>query len=245
MMVGETTAMVLVEGHSTRWPWTRKPCWSCWRRIGRLMLRSGSVRRRRRSITSRRERCCGASTASAPNTARPPPTPASPPRIDPIRTSAWRSSSVERRRCSRSRRPEGEPAQERAQRRRRPHVGEQSAHRTVPQQRHVIDRVRAGHHPANQRGDLRRRVRADRHMRRDQAMQPGPLSQRQHRRKTAVRHEVPVVEHRRDAVTDSYLLDALPLASNRSLDKIDSVAAEGHSGSTTRASPQEDRWIRA
>jgi hypothetical protein len=111
--------------------------------------------------------------------------------------------------------PEGEPAQERAQRRRRPDTAEQSVRRAVPQHRHVIDAIRAADHPRDQRGDLRCRVRADRAMLADQAMQPGALGQRQHRRKTAVRHEVPVVEHRRDAVTDSHLLDALPPASNR------------------------------
>jgi hypothetical protein len=37
----------------------------------------------------------------------------------------------------------------------------------------------------------------------------------------------------------------LPLTWNRSLDKIDSLAAEGHLGLTTRGSPHAGRWIRA
>ena len=57
---------------------------------------------------------------------------------------------------------EGERAQERAQRRRRPHPGEQPVHPAVPQQVHVVDGVRAGDHAGDQRGDLRLGVRARR-----------------------------------------------------------------------------------
>jgi hypothetical protein len=49
---------------------------------------------------------------------------------------------------------EGERTQERAQRRGRIGVGENTAHATVPQQRHVLDAVRAGRHPRDQRSDL-------------------------------------------------------------------------------------------
>ena len=45
---------------------------------------------------------------------------------------------------------EGERAQERAQRRGRVRALEDPAHPAVPQQRHVIDAVRAGDHPGDQ-----------------------------------------------------------------------------------------------
>ncbi len=51
--------------------------------------------------------------------------------------------------------PEGEQAQERPQRRGRPHIVEQAAHAAVAQQVHVVDAVRARDHPADQREDLR------------------------------------------------------------------------------------------
>jgi hypothetical protein len=44
--------------------------------------------------------------------------------------------------------PEGERPQERPQRRRRPHTGEQPAHPTMAQQVHIGDRVRTADHPA-------------------------------------------------------------------------------------------------
>ena len=47
--------------------------------------------------------------------------------------------------------PEGEGAQENAQRRRRPDTAEQPAHAAMPQQVHVADRICAGDHASNQR----------------------------------------------------------------------------------------------
>ena len=47
---------------------------------------------------------------------------------------------------------EPERPQERAQRRRRPHPGEQPAHPAVPQHGHIRNRIRAGDHARDQRG---------------------------------------------------------------------------------------------
>jgi hypothetical protein len=55
---------------------------------------------------------------------------------------------------------EGEGPQKRPQGRGRVPTSEQPDHPAVPQQRHVIDRVGAGDHPTDQRGDLEARVRA-------------------------------------------------------------------------------------
>jgi len=70
------------------------------------------------------------------------------------------------------------------------------------------------------------------------------LSQAQDRRQAGARHQIRVIEQCRDLVTDSHPADALLCAVNRSLDKIDSPAAEGHSVVTTRPSPKAQRWIR-
>jgi len=108
---------------------------------------------------------------------------------------------------------EGEAAQERPQRRGRPHPGEQPAHRAVPQQRHVIDRVRPGDHPRNHRGDLQVGVDAaglaQLHMLGGEPLQTGPLGELQDRRQAGARHEVGVIEGGREAVTDSHPADAL------------------------------------
>jgi len=53
---------------------------------------------------------------------------------------------------------EGEGAQQRPQRRRRPDPAEQPAHPAVPQHIHVRDRVRADHHPGDQRRHLQVRI---------------------------------------------------------------------------------------
>ena len=93
---------------------------------------------------------------------------------------------------------EGERPQERPQRRGRVRPGEDPAHPAVPQQRHVIDRVRAGDHPGDQRGDLQPGVRAlvGRHLRCSSASvpQPGRLGQRQHRDQPGRRHEIRIIE---------------------------------------------------
>jgi len=144
---------------------------------------------------------------------------------------------------------EGERAQERPQRRRRPDPGEQPLHRTVPQQAHVLDRVRAGDHPRNQSRDLQMGIDTARptqvHMLADQALQLGPLRQAQDRRQASARHQVRVIEQGRNLMADSHPADALLCVVNRSLDKIDSPAAGGHSVVATRTSTKVRRWIRA
>jgi hypothetical protein len=55
--------------------------------------------------------------------------------------------------------PVGEGAQERAERRGRVHAGEQRRHPAVPGDVDVVDAVRAGEHPRDDRGELARRVR--------------------------------------------------------------------------------------
>jgi hypothetical protein len=79
--------------------------------------------------------------------------------------------------------PEPERPQERAQRRRRPHPLKEPVHRAVPQQIHVLDRVRARDHPRDQRRNLDRRIRR-RHGQplAQQLGQPGLLGQSHHRR---------------------------------------------------------------
>jgi len=83
----------------------------------------------------------------------------------------------------------------------------------VPQQRHVLDRVRPGDHPRNHRRDLQLRVDAagpaQPHVLGDEALQTGPFGQLQERRQAGARHQVRVIEDGRQAVTDSHPADAL------------------------------------
>jgi hypothetical protein len=89
-------------------------------------------------------------------------------------------------------------AQVRTQRGRRPDAAEQRAHRAVPQQVHVIDRIRPGSHPGHQARHLQVRVdpalAAGPDMPGDQIAQPGALRQRHHRDQPGVRHQIRVVE---------------------------------------------------
>jgi hypothetical protein len=70
----------------------------------------------------------------------------------------------------------------------------------MSQQRHVIDRVGAGDHPADQRGDLQPGVRAlvrrYAQMLIGQIPQPGFLGKSEHRHQTASRHEIGIIEGR-------------------------------------------------
>ena len=108
--------------------------------------------------------------------------------------------------------------QDRPERGRCPHPGEQPPYRPVPQQRHVIDRVGAGDHPGDQGRDLQVRVDpnglAQLDLVGDQALQTGPFSQLQDRRQTSARHQIRVVKHGRDVVTDSQLAGAFVFAVN-------------------------------
>jgi hypothetical protein len=111
---------------------------------------------------------------------------------------------------------EGEGAQERAQRRGRADPGEQPAHAAVPQQVHVLDRVRAGDHPGHKCRHLQRRVyRAgglERELLGDQVTEPALLRERDDRGQAADRHEIRIIERRRQrrrTVRQSHPADAL------------------------------------
>ena len=93
------------------------------------------------------------------------------------------------------------------------------------------------------RGDATRHTQADVFL--DKLLQPGPLGQLQHRRQAGARRQVRVIEDGRQAVTDSHPADAVLCVVNRSLDKIDSPAAEGQSVVATRLQSEVRRWIRA
>jgi site-specific DNA recombinase len=142
-----------------------------------------------------------------------------------------------------------ERAQERPERRGGPDPTEDPIHPAVAQQGHVIDRVRPGDHPRDQRRHLQMRVHAtafqDPHMVGDQVLEPSPLGQPQDRREPGTRHEVRVVERDGEVVAHSHLPDAFLRGLDLSREKIDSPATEGHSGFTTRTSPQPERWIQA
>jgi hypothetical protein len=97
---------------------------------------------------------------------------------------------------------EGEPAQEGAQRRRCADVVEDTAHAAVAQQVHVVDRVRARDHPRDQGEDLRGRVRGafpgQGETFNQQRCQAAPVRERHHRHQPGTRHEIGIVEPRRD-----------------------------------------------
>jgi len=95
---------------------------------------------------------------------------------------------------------EGELPQERSQRRGRVRLREHPAHAAVPQQRHVVDAVRAGDHPCDQRGDLEPRVRAlvsgHRQALLDQCPKARGIREHNHRDQPCRRHQIRVIEHR-------------------------------------------------
>ena len=102
------------------------------------------------------------------------------------------------------------------QRGRRPDPGEQPAHPTMAQQVHVIDRVRPGNHPRNQRRDLQVRVHTTDGLQgqrvRDEVSQARPLRQRHRRSQTRTRHEIGIVERcgdGRETMRNSYSANAL------------------------------------
>jgi len=87
---------------------------------------------------------------------------------------------------------EREGAQERSERRGSPDPGEQAAHRAVPQQVRVVDRVRAGAHPRDQGRDLQVGVGTaglvDPGVLAEQVLQPGPFGELQDRCQARARH---------------------------------------------------------
>lgn len=72
----------------------------------------------------------------------------------------------------------------------------------------------------------------------------GPLGQRRHRGQTRRRHEIGIVENRRDAVRDSQLPDA-PAAQSDGTGKVPSSLVTGHSSVTTCQRDPPPRRIEA
>jgi len=95
---------------------------------------------------------------------------------------------------------EREGPQERSQRRWRVRSREQLLQPAVAQQKHVVDRVSAGEHPRDQRGDLQPRVRPEiarqRQPRISQVTKARPDRQRHRWDQTRGRHQVRIVEGR-------------------------------------------------
>jgi hypothetical protein len=111
---------------------------------------------------------------------------------------------------------EAEFPQERAQRRGRVRAVEQRAHGAMPQQRHVIDAVRAGDHPGDQRVHLApgigTLISGHAQMLVGQPCQAALIGQRHHWDQPGARHQIGVIEHRgprRPHMRQSHLRDAL------------------------------------
>ena len=92
--------------------------------------------------------------------------------------------------------PERECPKERPQRRRRVRPGEDPAHPAVAQQVEVIDGVRTGEHPADDRGGLRRGVGRGHRQALEEVVEAGRSGQPQRRYQTCGRHQIRVIEHR-------------------------------------------------
>jgi hypothetical protein len=95
-----------------------------------------------------------------------------------------------------------ERPQERAQGRGGTNLAEHHAVAGLPQPIHVLDRVRSGDHPGQQRHHLRRRVRpstvgraSDRDMLGDQLGQADLLGQRDHRHQPGIGEQIRIDEH--------------------------------------------------
>jgi hypothetical protein len=99
----------------------------------------------------------------------------------------------------------GELPQKLTQRRRGVHLTEQPRHPTRPDHIQIVDAVRAGGHPGDDRSQLTRRIgpgrghlgRPDGDLARDQLRQARPLGQPHHRDQPRTRHEVRIIEQRR------------------------------------------------
>jgi hypothetical protein len=92
------------------------------------------------------------------------------------------------------------------------------SHRAMPQQVHVIDRVGTGNHPCDQAWNLQVRVDATGLAQvdvvPDEPLQTRSLRELQHRCQAGARHEIRVIEHGGEVMTDSHLADALLCAVN-------------------------------
>ena len=112
--------------------------------------------------------------------------------------------------------PPGIGAQVRAERGRGADPAEQGAHRAVPQQAHVVDRISPGRHARDQarhfHGGVDAACAAWADVLRYQDAQPGALGRAHHRHQAAVRHEIRVVEgcpSLRQAMQQSHLTGVL------------------------------------
>ena len=131
--------------------------------------------------------------------------------------------------------PMGERAQERAQRRGGPHPVEQPAHPPVAQQVQVVDRIRAGQHPADHARRLHPRTRrGHRQTLAQQVMQPRGLSQPEHRHQTSRGHQISVIEHRTERVRDAFTCEVPLLGRRTRLQQSRSCPPEGHFHITPR-----------
>jgi hypothetical protein len=96
--------------------------------------------------------------------------------------------------------PVGEGAQERTDRRWGVHRGEQRPHPAVPGDVEVVNAVRAGEHPGDDRGDFARGVRpgvaGQVNSIRDGGVQADRPGQAHHRFQTGAGHEIRIVERR-------------------------------------------------
>lgn len=98
----------------------------------------------------------------------------------------------------------GELPQQGSDRRGRVDLAEHRAHAAAAQHIDIVDAVRAGAHPRDQRRQLRAGVRrpgadprlGDRHLLPQQFTQPGLLGQTHHRHQTGQRHQTLIIEHR-------------------------------------------------
>ena len=141
----------------------------------------------------------------------------------------------------------GELAQELPQRGRRIHPAEQPRHPAGADHVQVVDAVRAGHHPGDDRGQLARRVhprrrdppRRQRHPPRDQLRQPGLLRQRHRRHQTRAGHQVRIIEDRRPTRPPccSFTLSAFWIQINQDFSTPDSSVPEGTSTSNPPRDP--------
>ncbi len=140
--------------------------------------------------------------------------------------------------------PEPERAQERAQRRRRPHPVEDLDHSAVPQHVQIVDGVRAGEHPRDHARRLGCGVgRGHAQPLLEQVVQPGPFGQPHHRHETRRPDQVRVIENRGHLVECLHLSDAPSEPVESNCRKSNSPAPQGHPRATTPPDTLTDRWI--
>jgi len=130
--------------------------------------------------------------------------------------------------------PERECPQERAQRRRGPHPGEDLGHPAVAQHVEVVDAVRADQHPCDHRGRFHASVRRGHaQMLLQQVLQAGLLRQPHHWHQSGRTNQVRVIENGGYLVRCLHLSDAPSDGTDQALDKSNPPASQGHSHVTT------------